>query len=214
MYHDVTEFISAPLLFAAGIALFGGLNGKTDDALVSGLAEHVADVEAHGALCDAKLLCNLMIAHVAADALEYGKLALRELYPCLTKGGGAQRIGIDLGARHRCADAVGERFPRGLLVDKAVGTCCTRPVQKGDFLHPCHEDNAQVGKRCLQALTDLYAARAPLHADVHENEIGAEPPARGLCQFRERAGADDTQILHGREDFDKPFEQYFLIVYE
>ena len=61
------------------------------------------------------------------------------------------------------------------LVDEAVRARLLRPVEEGDLLHPRHENNAQGGEGGLQAFADLYAARAPLHTDVHEDEIGTQP---------------------------------------
>ena len=80
----------------ARVAALGRLDGEPDDALVARLGEHIADVEVDGALCDAELCGDFLVAHVAADALQDLELAARQLGIRASKGGGAADIRIDL----------------------------------------------------------------------------------------------------------------------
>ena len=171
-------------------------------------------MEVDGALCDAKLSGDLVIVHVAADALQDGEFALREwvVRAAECTSGGCARV--DPSTLHGGADAVGECLARGLLVDEAVRARVLRPIEKCNLLHSRHENDAQVWKLLLEPCTDLNAARATLHADVHENEVGNKAYARLLCQLGEGAGADDLDVIEGGEDLDEAFEQYFLIVHE
>ena len=76
---DGAEMIRDFLAVDARIALFRCFHRKADDVLVAGLDEHIADVKAHGALLDAEILGDFLVAHVAADALQDLELAARQL---------------------------------------------------------------------------------------------------------------------------------------
>ena len=112
---DGAEMICDFLAVDARIALFRCFHRKADDVLVAGLDEQIADVKAHGALLDAEILGDFLVAHVAADALQDLELAARQLGVRASKGGGAADIRIDLCAFHRGADTGGECLARDSL---------------------------------------------------------------------------------------------------
>ena len=181
---------------------------------MAGLFEHIGDVEADRPLRDAEQLGNLLARLAAADELQDLELALRQVGFRRTERIPAADDGKDVLARHRPPDAVDERLPRGFLIDEAVCTGIPRPADEGQLRHARHHDDADLWEALFEPAADPDAARATLHADIHEHQVRPIAQACLLRQLGQRARRADGNVRHRLKDLLEPFQQNFLVVHE
>ena len=75
-------------------------------------------------------------------------------------------------------------------------------------------DDADRRKALFEPAADADAARAALHADVHEHEVRPVAQARLLCQLRQGAGRTDSDVRRRFKDLSESLQKDFLVIHE
>lgn len=202
------------LLTDRRVTFIGRFHGKTDQALMAGLAEHVADMETDRPLTDLQFISDFLIRQVLTDQAEDIQLPVHQADMAGPKGHFFPYIREQVLPGQGPLQAVDEITGGTLFVDEAVCPSVAGHFNKAYILEPGHDDNLLAGVFLFQAPRQSDAAVLPFHADIQEDGVGSEPVASRFDEFRKRQGTDDFNMPLAFKYFLQSFKQDFLVVYD